>query len=437
MNIAFGHTNMDLDCMGSLLLVKKLFPDYQLVTSNRLLPTARKVLNIYQRYFDFFKPSDLKKETVEHIIIVDTCINERVKEYFQYIKNLYDVKIRVIDHHNLEDCDIPGAQKEGGPFGATVTYLGKMAMNQGITLAPEEATIALTGLYADTGRLIYENVRREDFEVSIYLLDMGASLKLVKNYLESLIETDQILALNQLFIVVREPIDIHGHSILVTCLDLEDEINGLNAVVDKVMEVENPDAYFAFFSIPKKNTVLLIARSQKAKIDLHKLLQPYGGGGHQAAASLNVVNRDMKRFSEEFLAYLERSLKPATRARDIMTKEVAVIKENDSLMTASRFLEARELTGVPVINDSGTVSGFLSLRDISKGRRANQMHAPVKSHMTRNVITSDGRITMREVEHLFYKHHINHIPIVEEGILQGIVTYGDYLRYKQNQGVLT
>jgi hypothetical protein len=30
-NVAFGHTNMDFDCLGSLILVKKLFPDYRLV----------------------------------------------------------------------------------------------------------------------------------------------------------------------------------------------------------------------------------------------------------------------------------------------------------------------------------------------------------------------------------------------------------------------
>ncbi|MDR0563040.1 MAG: CBS domain-containing protein [Spirochaetaceae bacterium] len=436
MNIAFGHSNMDMDCLGSLVLVKKLFPDYRLVKSNLIHPVARKVYNIYQDYFNFLSPDDLKDETIDDVLIVDTCIASRVKEYFNNFKNPA-AAIRVIDHHNLEDCDIPRAQKEGAPFGANVTCLGKLAMARRIKLVPEEATIALAGLYADTGRLIYENVCREDFEVSAYLMDMGASLKLVKTFLESLTESEQIGVLNQVFLLVDNAIDIQGHSILITCLPLDDNINGLAAVVDKVMEVENPDAYFAFFSIPRKNTVLLIARSQKAKIDVNKLLQPYGGGGHQAAASLKLIHRDMKQFSEEFRGYLEKSLKPATRARDIMTRDVEVIKEDVSLLDASRFLEEIDLTGIPVVNAQGSVSGFLSLRDIMKGRRASQMHAPVKAYMTRNVITSDGYITMREVERLFYKHHINHIPIVEGGKLQGIVTHGDYLRYKRNQGILT
>lgn len=435
MNIAFGHSNMDMDCLGSLVLVKKLFPDYRLVKSNLIHPGARKLYNIYQEYFDFLSPNDLRGERIDRIIIVDTCIAARVKEYFNHVQKS-DPKIRIIDHHNLENCDILGAQVEGATFGANVTYLGKLAIQQGISLLPEEATVALAGLYADTGRLIYENVCREDFEVSAYLLDMGASLKLVKSFLESIVEDEQILVLNQVFLRAYIRV-IQGHSILLSYVELEENINGLAAVVEKVMDVENPDAYFAFFYIPKKNTVLVIARSQKAKIDLHELLQRYGGGGHQAAASMKITNRDGPKLFEEFLSYLEISLKPATRARDIMTRDVHTIGENMSLMDASRFLEQVDLTGAPVLNDHGVVSGFLSLRDIMKGRRASQMHAPVKAYMTRNVITSDGYITMREVERIFYKHHINRIPIVEEGKLLGIVTHGDYLKYKKYQGIAT
>jgi tRNA nucleotidyltransferase (CCA-adding enzyme) len=423
---------MDMDCLGSLLLVKKLFPDFRLVKSNQIHPAARKLYNLYQKYFDFLSPADLERETVERIIIVDTCTFSRVKEYFNHIKRS-DPTVRIIDHHTMEKCDILGAEVEGKAVGATVTYLGKLAMERGVSLLPEEATVALAGLYSDTGRLLYENVRREDFEVAAYLLDMGASLRLVKSFLESIIEDEQILVLNQLFLVVKTRI-IQGHAVLVSLLELEENINGLNAVVEKVMDVENPDAYFAFFAIPKKRAVILIARSRKEKIDLHALLQRYGGGGHQAAASVKIANREGADFFDEFLSYLEASLKPATRARDIMTREVLTVGENMTLMEASRFLEEIDHTGVPVLNSQGVVSGFLSLRDIMKGRRAAQMHAPVKAYMTRNVVTSDDAITMREVERLFFKHHISHIPIVNPGgALLGIVTHGDYLKYKKHQ----
>jgi tRNA nucleotidyltransferase (CCA-adding enzyme) len=117
-----------------------------------------------------------------------------------------------------------------------------------------------------------------------------------------------------------------------------------------------------------------------------------------------------------------------------MTTNVRTIQEDMSLLEAALVLEAFDMTGVPVLSNNGSVSGFLSLRDIMKGRRAAQMNAPVKAYMTRNVIISDGSITMREVERIFYKHHIGHLPIVEHGELQGIVTRWDYLKYKKRQG---
>jgi tRNA nucleotidyltransferase (CCA-adding enzyme) len=135
-------------------------------------------------------------------------------------------------------------------------------------------------------------------------------------------------------------------------------------------------------------------------------------------------------FYKEFLEHLEKSLVPATRARDIMTRNVFTIHETSTIMDASIYMEQVNHTGLPVINDQGKLSGFLSLRDIMKARRVSQMHAPVSAYMSKNIISSDPEITMREVERLFYKNHIGHLPILEGEILAGIVTRWDFLEYQ-------
>jgi tRNA nucleotidyltransferase (CCA-adding enzyme) len=422
---------MDLDCLGSLILVKKLFPDYRLVRSRIIHPAARALYNLYGDYFDFLNPRDLIQETIEHIIIVDTSSADRVKEFLSCIRNS-DPSITIYDHHPRGKCDILGAVLEGEPWGANTTYMAKLAMDRGITLESEEATIALTGIYADTGRLIYENVHREDLEAAAWLLDMGASLRLVKSFLETIKEDEQMIVLNQLLLLCHTKV-IQGHEILLSYLEIEANIPGLAAVVEKIMEIENPDAYFAVFFIRKSGTILVIARSQKQRIDLHELLAGYGGGGHQLAASLMLRNREGPRFWEEFLGYLERSLAPATCARDIMTKEVYTVSEQNTILEASKYMEEINHTGLPVLNGEGRLSGFLSLRDIMKARRASQMHVPVRTFMTKNIISSGPEITMREVERLFYKHHIGHLPIVDDTKLAGIVTSWDFLEYKKQR----
>jgi tRNA nucleotidyltransferase (CCA-adding enzyme) len=432
MNIAFGHTNMDLDCLGSLILVKKLYPDYQLVRSKLIHPAAQSLYDLYWEYFDFISAKDLKGQRIENIIIVDTCMAHRVSEYFAYIRGC-SPKIRVIDHHQPENCDILDAEVEGNCVGANTSYLGKLAREQEARLSPEEATIALAGIYADTGRFIYENVRHEDFRSAAWLIDMGASLKLVKSFLETIKEDRQLEALNQL-LLAQKTRHIQGHLVLTTYLEIEENVPGLAAVVEKIMDLTNPDAYFAFFNILKTKTVLLIARSQKPKIDLHELLQAYGGGGHQTAASAKVSGREGLAFQEEFLAQLERALRPATRAADIMTRNVLSLGETMSLLEASLVLEKAELTGMPVLDAAGSLVGFISLRDIMKGRKANNMRLMVKAYMTKPAISADSTLTMREIERIFFKHHIGHLPIVEDGRLLGIVTRRDYLEYRKAGG---
>ena len=50
------------------------------------------------------------------------------------------------------------------------------AMRRGCTLRPEDATIALTGIFADTGNFTHENVTSADFEAAGWLIAQGASL---------------------------------------------------------------------------------------------------------------------------------------------------------------------------------------------------------------------------------------------------------------------
>jgi tRNA nucleotidyltransferase (CCA-adding enzyme) len=81
------------------------------------------------------------------------------------------------------------------------------------------------------------------------------------------------------------------------------------------------------------------------------------------------------------------------------------------------------------VDAEGNVSGFISLRDIMKGRKNGKMHAPVKAYMSRPVISAGSKVTMREIERIFYKHKISHLPILEDGKLLGIVTRWDYLHF--------
>jgi len=425
MDIAFGHSSMDFDCLGSLILVKKLYPQYRLVRSSRIHPSAQIMCDFYEGYFDFLALNDISNEQIDNVIIVDTCKKARVKEYFDRINNPNPL-IKIYDHHKTEHCDIDGAELIKGNFGASTSLLGKIAMNGSIVLEPEEATIALTAIYADTGRLIYENVTPEDYEVSAWLLSMGASLKLVRSFLETVKADEQIAVLNSL-----KP-DLHyiqGHRILFSYLELDKNVQGLAAVVEKLMEIYSPDAYFAVFNIPKENSILIIARGSKKTLDLKALLSVYGGGGHDLAASARITDRDGREFYNDFHTFLSYALEPAVIAQDIMTKNVFSIHEDTSLKDASMFMERVDLSAIPVMNKNGIITGLISLRDIMKGRKSGKMQVPVTAYMSKPVIFVDTKTTIREIEQIFFKNKISYLPVINGEKLQGIVSRWDYLQY--------
>ena len=136
---------------------------------------------------------------------------------------------------------------------------------------------------------------------------------------------------------------------------------------------------------------------------------------------------------ERFLAYLERALRPAATAWDIMTEEVEVLGLEDTLLDASLLFERTLHTGAPVVDGEGKLAGIITLRDILKGRKAGQMKSPVRTFMSRKVITTAPDSTVREIENLLFHHNVGHLPVVVDGRLVGIVTRTDYLEFRHNE----
>ncbi len=434
MKIIVGHGNMDLDCIGSIVLARYLFPDHVPVKSYLVHPVARKLMNLYEDRLGFATTADLKGKAIERAVVVDARSMDRVEEYFRGVERPEDIEFEVYDHHPPEGRDLPAAVVHERPFGANTTQLGLELMERGIFVEPEDATIALAGIYADTGNFTHGNVCLEDFEVAAFLLSRGASLRLVKDFLVPLRERHQVVLFHELLNLV-EPRVIRGHEVHVCYLELEDDAQGLGAVVEQVFEVERCEMLLGIFFFKPKGKALVIGRNANPGVDLGELLSGFGGGGHRQAASATVRTEDGRQLLEATLAYVEAMLEPAVAARDIMTSAVLTLSDGMSLLDASLRLEEASHTGAPVVDGSGALVGFMTLRDIMKGRKGNQMHVPVRTYMTRSVVSAPPSMTVKEVDELLFERNIGHLPILEEGRLVGIVTRGDLLDYKRHERV--
>jgi len=426
MNLILGHTNTDLDCLGSMALARLLYPDHILVRSRFIHPVAQNLFNLYKNYLDMAAVKDLPDEPVESVVIVDTRSRTRVREFFEAFK-IPPSRITIFDHHPGDSRDIEGAELTEGAFGANTTLLGRILLERGIKPDPQAATIALTGIYADTGNFTHENVTPEDFRAASFFVESGASLSLVKLFLKPLTEEYQITIFHEVLnrLAYKE---INGHPVTFAYLEMEKQEGGLAAVIEKTFEVENCDAIFGVFAFRKEGNVLIIGRSQRDTIDLTEILGVFGGGGHPKAASALLKGMEGRVVFHALERYLETALVPALTAEKLMSPEVHLLREGWSLKDASIFLERIEHTGAPVVNEAGDLTGFMTLLDIMKGRKSNQMHAPVKGYMSKKVITATPDTVLRDIERTMQMNNIGHLPIVSGGRIVGIVTRSDFLR---------
>ncbi len=429
MKIIIGHTNMDLDCIGSIVLAKYLYPDHVPVISRLIHPAAKNLVNLYQYHLDFKPVDELKGEHIERVVMVDTRSRSRVKEYFDVIEN--DVKeIVIYDHHSADSCDFEGAVVNEGNFGSNTTMIGLELMKNRISISPKDATIALTGIYADTGNFTHDNVHEDDFRVSSYLLKHHADIKLVNNFLKSLKEEYQVSLFHDIMNTLVWQ-DINGHQIVFSYYSMEKQAAGLAAVIEEIFNIENPDAIFGVFHFKKPGTTVIIGRSGKNVIDLIDILKPFGGGGHSKAASALVKQGEGRDILKNLLETLTIQLQHAVTAEDMMTKNVVTIKETWSLKDASIFFEEMDLSGAPVLNDKDELCGMFTLRDIMKGRKKDQMNSPVKAYMRTKLVTCSSGANMREIENILFINGIGHLPVMDNGKLVGIITRSDILKFLQ------
>jgi CBS domain-containing protein len=141
-------------------------------------------------------------------------------------------------------------------------------------------------------------------------------------------------------------------------------------------------------------------------------------------------------------------------AGDLMTRDVAVVHPETSLLEAVKIMARRRISGMPVVDDAGTIVGVISEGDLVRWhegyteRQARWLDmlaegghlAPafldgireqgrkVNTVMSKGVITVTEATPAREVAHLMYHSNVKRVPVLRDGKLVGIVARSDLVR---------
>ena len=112
-------------------------------------------------------------------------------------------------------------------------------------------------------------------------------------------------------------------------------------------------------------------------------------------------------------------------------REVVSLSDEATLSEAARLLARRRIGAVVVRDEAGALAGILSERDVVRAVADESVTAlarPVNFYMTRSVATCSEADTIEELMEMMTIGRFRHMPVVEAGLITGIVSIGDVVK---------
>ena len=112
---------------------------------------------------------------------------------------------------------------------------------------------------------------------------------------------------------------------------------------------------------------------------------------------------------------------------------VTTISPRATVADVADVLRLRGVGALVVSTDGRRIEGIISERDVvcrlaERGERA--LHEPVTDVMTEQVRTCSPQAAAEDLMRLMTEHRIRHLPVEVDGVLSGIVSIGDVVKWR-------
>ncbi|MCD2187952.1 CBS domain-containing protein [Actinomycetospora soli] len=125
------------------------------------------------------------------------------------------------------------------------------------------------------------------------------------------------------------------------------------------------------------------------------------------------------------------------RASAVMTRGVVTVAPGTPLEDARALLTNNRFSALPVTDGGGRLVGIVTTLDLLRAEVDGRAGARVVEFMTRNPMTVTPDTLVGIVAHRMRRYgEVRAMPVVERGLLVGIVTRGDLLRTPERRSLL-
>lgn len=416
------HEHADFDAVASQAAAAKLYPEYVPILPRRVNRNVSGFVTLHWDALPFKRVEDLPPGTrIRHVILVETQTLPSLKGLDPGAVE----SVTVFDHHERHP-DLPEAWHfEGGAVGACTTLLAEAVAAQRLPLSPVEATLLLLGIYEDTGSLTYSSTTPRDLRVAAWLLERGANLDLVREFLEHPLSDAQRRLYRRLMEQV-EFLDAGGFHVAIAWAQADEYVEEISTLAHLLRDLYDPAALFLVVGMGRH--VQVVARSTTDAIHVGHLMEHLGGGGHARAAAAFADDKNVGEVVETLKALLRRAVRPAVTVRDIMSRgRIRTIPPEMPLKEAAREMHRWGHEGFPVVDDDGKVVGVLTRRDVDRALHHHLGKEPVAAVMHKGPIWVSPDDGVERVQRVMVEYNVGQVPVVEGGSIVGIVTRTDLI----------
>ncbi len=418
MRIILTHEQTDFDGIASLLGANLLDEVAIPVLPRRMNRNVRAFLTIYGVDLPFVDPRDLGDEPIDSIYLVDTQSLTSMKGAHQ------ETQVHVIDHHAPRKECPPDWKVRLVETGANTTVFVEEIQERDLRLSIVQATLLLLGIYEDTGSLTYTRTTSRDIRAAAVLLDQGANLSIVNDYLNHPLSIQQQEIYDQLRAAAKNH-PVHGYNILITQGDARGMDEELSTIAHKLRDLVDPDAIFLLMNI--RGGVQLIARSTSDHIDVSKVAEHFGGGGHPRAAAAIIKSGERQSIYQTLVEILPKHVQPAITVQEIMSRTPQLLAPETPVQEIAKKMQRYGYEGYPVVQD-GRILGLVTRRAVDRAL-SHRLNLTASSLMEAGQVRIAPGDSIEQLQTLMTNTGWGQVPVVDPGSKEivGIVTRTDIL----------
>ena len=256
-------------------------------------------------------------------------------------------------------------------------------------------------------------------------MDRGAQLDVVRRFLQHPLNDEQ-RELYELLLQNVQVREVHGHPIAIAGAKVPGNIEQVSSVAHKIRELLEPNALIMLVQMGSR--LQLVARSTVDEIDVGRIAEAFGGGGHSRASAALIEGADLETVRARLDELLDRVVQPSVTVAELMS--AGIVQVVTAEMPVSEVAEQMRRSGhegYPVVKD-GALVGLIMRHAVDRALAHHMEKAPVAQVMESGHVVVKPTDSIRQLQRQMMRSGWGQIPVVDEaGALIGIVTRTDLI----------